>query len=146
MEMKTTYEEFAFNKTTHDNLRFLATAILASALEDADTEFLEDDYEEWKHLRLLHKQKNENPNEIELLQEFKMKQKYKDTLFDIAEIYLRPSDIPEKNLKERALYENNSYKNLVKLTGYKQDTLINVAKLHGWKIGCMYQEPTIFDL
>ena len=49
-------------------------------------------------------------------------------------------------ISEREKFEMNERNKLIKLTGYSNDTLNNIAKLHGWKIGCNYVEPTIFDL
>ena len=43
------------------------------------------------------------------------------------------------------MYEKNKMKTLIKLTGFKKETILNVAKLHGWKIGVDYVEPTLFD-
>lgn len=143
---KTTYEEFAYKKNSYCNLKFLATSILASAIEDADIEFLENDYDEWKKLRLSYKKKSEILNEIDLKTEFKLKQNYKEILCDIAEIYINKDDVPIEILSEREKFEMNEKNKLSKLTGYQNDTLVNIAKLHGWKIGCKYEEPTIFDL
>ena len=36
-------------------------------------------------------------------------------------------------------------KDLVKLTGYRKETLLNIAKLHGWGIGIDCVEPSMFD-
>ena len=66
-------------------------------------------------------------------------------MFDICEITARSSDIPNEVLEERRMYERNKMKNLMKLTGFKKETLMNVAKLHGWKIGIDYVEPSMFD-
>lgn len=143
---KTNYEQFAYKKTMYANLKFLATAILVSALEDADVEFLESDYEEWKKIRLSYKKKSENLTELDLKREFEAKENYKEVLSDIGEITLSKNDIPSDILNEREMYEFNKSEKLSKLTGYKFDTLMNNAKLHGWKIGCRYEEPTIFDL
>ena len=128
------------------SIKFLATSILASAIEDADIEFLENDYDEWKKLRLSYKKKSEILNEIDLKTEFKLKQNYKEILCDIAEIYINKDDVPIEILSEREKFEMNEKNKLSKLTGYQNDTLVNIAKLHGWKIGCKYEEPTIFDL
>ena len=146
MNSKTTYEEFAYKRTVYCNLKYLATSILASAIEDADVEFLEDNYEEWKKLRLSYKKKGEILNEIDLKTEFELKQNYKETLFDIADIYISKNDIPMDIISEREKFEMNERNKLIKITGYSFDTLVNIAKLHGWKIGCKYVEPTIFDL
>lgn len=143
---KTVYEDFAIQKAIHGNLRHIATSILASAIEDADVEFLTDDYEEWKVWRLRRKKKAEFFTELELKNEFTFKQNYKETLFDICEKWLRVSDIPQEIMNQRKMFEENKFKTLCKLTGYQMDTLNNIAKLHGWKIGCNYVEPTIFDL
>lgn len=146
MNSKTTYEEFAYQRATYNNLRYLATSILASAIEDADVEFLENDYDEWKKLRLTYKKKSEILNELDLKKEFELKQNYKDMLCDIAEIYIDKTDIPTSILSEREKFEMNEKNRLSKITGYHFDTLVNIAKIHGWKIGCKYEEPTIFDL
>ena len=140
------YEEREVQNSLFKNVRYMATAILASALEDADVEFLEDDYETWKEIRLQNKKKCQEISESELKAEFEEKQNYKETLFDISNMWLKSSDIPKSKLEERNMYESNTYKNLCKMTGYTETTLTNVAKLHGWKIGLTYQEPTIFDL
>ena len=140
------YEEREVENSLFKNVRYMATAILASALEDADVEFLEDDYNTWKEIRLQNKKKCQTITESELKKEFEEKQNYKETLFDISEIWVKSSDIPKSILEERTMYESNTFPNLCKLTGYTEATLNNVAKLHGWKIGLNYQEPTIFDL
>ena len=142
----TVYEDFAIQKAMHRNLRYVATAILASAIEDADIEFLTDDYETWKTWRLKRKKKSEFFTELELKNEFKYKQKYKETLFDICDRWIGVDDIPKNILEQRKLFEENKISDLYKITGYQFDTLNNTAKLHGWKIGVDYVEPTIFDL
>lgn len=143
---KTNYEESAIQKSLYDNFKHIATSILVSAIEDADLEFFEDDYEKWKELRLKRKKKSEVLIEIDLRNEFDYKQGYKETLFDIAEVTLSASNIPSKILEQRKMFESNQCKTLVKLTGYKTETILNTAKLHGWKIGCDYKEKDIFDL
>ena len=143
---KTNYEQFAIDRAMYANLRYMATAILASAIEDADVEFLTDDFDEWKTWRLKRKKKSEFFNDLELKQEFKYKQNYKETLFDICEKWLYVSDIPKDILEQRKLFEGTKLKDLSKKTNYQIDTLNNMAKLHGWKIGIDYVEPTIFDL
>lgn len=141
----TPYEDLAFTKANHSGLKQLASSILLSAIEDADVEFLTDDYEEWKCYREKRKMKNEFFTELDYQLEFKGKQNYKDSLFDICEITIRATDIPKEILEERRMYETNKIKNLIKLTGFKKETVINIAKLHGWKIGVDYVEPTLFD-
>ena len=141
----TPYEDLAFTKANHSSLKQLASSILLSAIEDADIEFLTDDYEEWKCYREKRKKKNEFFTELDYQLEFKGKQNYKDSLFDICEITIRATDIPKEILEERKMYETNKIKNLIKLTGFKKETVMNVAKLHGWKIGVDYVEPTLFD-
>ena len=141
----TPYQDLAMEEVNRSSLRQLASAILLSAIEDADIEFLTDDYEEWKYHREKRKRKNEFFTEIEYKLEFLRKQKYKNTLFDICEITIRASDIPKEIIEERRMYETNKMKNLIKLTGYKKETLLNIAKLHGWKIGIDYVEPSMFD-
>jgi hypothetical protein len=143
---KTVYEELAIKKNSYQNLRYIATAILASAVEDADVEFFTDDYNKWKTLRLKRNKKNSNFSEFDLKSEFKNKEMLKETLFDICEIQLKASDIPDDVLKQRELFENNTMDSLLKNTAYKHNTLMNIAELHNWKIGINYQEPTIFDL
>jgi hypothetical protein len=140
------YDEFSMRKLSYSNLKYISTAILASALEDADVEFLEENYEDWKKVRILRKKKDEFLSELDLKQEFRNKEEYKNSLFDMAEIHLHSSDIPIEILKERKMYGSNTLKNLIKLTNFQETTLINVAKLHGRKIGQNYAEPTIFDL
>ena len=143
---KTVYDEFEIRRLLNKNIKFIATAILVSALEDADVEFLEDNYDNWKELRLKRKKKSEIITEYELNEEFNRKQDYKETLFDIADIYIKVSDIPQDVLEQRKLFEENKMSTLCKITDYTFDTLNNIAKLHGWKIGVRYVEPTIFDL
>lgn len=141
----TPYQDLAIESANKNSLKQLASAILLSAVEDADIEFLTDDYEEWKYHREKRKKKNEFFTEMEYQLEFRGKQNYKDALFDICEITVRVSDIPIEIIEERKMYETNKMKNLITLTGYKKETLLNVAKLHGWKIGIDYVEPTLFD-
>lgn len=143
---KTHYDNIILNCTKYASLKFIATAIIASAIEDADMEFLEDDYERWRKIFLMYKPKNKRYFERELEYEFKYKQAYKNMLMDIAEITVTTNDVPQEILDERRLYENNEKDTLVRLTGYHLDTLYNVSKMHGWKIGLFYSEPTIFDL
>ena len=143
---KTVYEDFAIQKAMHGNLSHIATAILASAIEDADIEFLTNDYDEWKVWRKKRMRKNEFYTELEFKQEFDYKQNYKETLFDICERWLGVEDIPQEILEQRKLFEGNKLSKLCKITNYQFDTLNNMAKLHGWKIGVDYVEPTIFDL
>ena len=143
---KTNYEESAIQKSVYGNFKHIATSILVSAIEDADLEFFEDDYDKWKELRLKRKKKSEILVDIDLQNEFKYKQGYKETLFDIAEVTLSASNIPSEILEQRKLFESNQCKTLVKLTGYKMETIFNIAKLHGWKVGCDYKEKDIFDL
>lgn len=144
----THYDELILKSTLYSNLKFVATAILASALEDADLEFLEEDYDEWKKIFLSYVPKRDLSfyTEFELEKEFKWKESYKNTLFDIAEITLTTKDVPQKIIDERYLFEHNEKEELSKLTGYQLDTLNNMSKLHGWRIGLFYEEPTIFDL
>lgn len=142
---KTVYEDFAIQKAMHGNLSHIATAILASAIEDADIEFLTNDYDEWKVWRKKRMRKNEFYTELEFKQEFDYKQNYKETLFDICERWLGVEDIPQEILEQRKLFEGNKLSKLCKITNYQFDTLNNMAKLHGWKIGVDYVEPTLFD-
>lgn len=141
----TPYQDLAMENANKNSLKQLASAILLSAVEDADVEFLTDDYEEWKYYREKRKKKNEFFTEMEYQLEFKGKQNYKDALFDICEITVHASDIPNEIIEERRMYEKNKIKGLVKLTGFKKETVMNVAKLHDWKIGVDYVEPTLFD-
>lgn len=141
----TPYEDMAMEQANVNSLKQVACAILLSAVEDADIEFLTDDYEEWKYYREKRKKKGEFFTEIEYKLEFKGKQDYKNALFDICEITVHACDIPQKIIEERKMYESNKMKNLVKLTNYKKETLMNIAKLHGWKIGVDYVEPSMFD-
>lgn len=143
---KTVYDEFEIRRLLNKSTKHIATAILASALEDADVEFLEDNYDNWKELRLKRKKKSEILNEVDLNLEFNRKQDYKETLFDIANVWLKVSDIPNEILEQRKLFEENKMEALRKITNYQYDTLTNIAKLHGWKIGIRYVEPTIFDI
>jgi hypothetical protein len=140
------YEKYAEDKAVRKNYKLLATAILASAIEDADVKFLEDDYAEWKKMRLSSKKHYEVLTELDLKKEFKLKEDYKEMLFNLGEIIINKKDIPSERIKERNLYECNLPKNLMQITGYKLNTLTNIAKSHGWKIGSNYKEPTIFDL
>ena len=141
----TPYNDLAMETATYKNLKQLASAIILSAVEDCDIEFLTNDYDEWKKYRIKRKKKNEILNEIDYKIEFKRKQEYKDGLFDICDIYVNVSDIPSEIKSERELYESNTLEKLEKITSYKKETLLNQAKLHGWKIGIDYVEPTIFD-
>lgn len=141
----TPYQDLAIENVNKNTLKQLVSAILLSAVEDADIEFLTDDYDEWKYYREKRKKKNEFFTEIEYQLEFRRKQEYKDSLFDICEITIHASDIPNKIIEERRMYEKNKMKTLIELTGFKKETILNVAKLHGWKIGIDYVEPTLFD-
>ena len=141
----TPYQDLAIQEANHDSLRQLACAIILSAIDAADIEFLTDDYDEWKKYRIKRMKKNECLNELDFQLEFKGKQTYKESLFDICEITTRVSDIPQDRIDERRMYETNQMKTLIKLTNYKKETLINNAKLHGWKIGIDYAEPSMFD-
>ena len=47
----TPYQDLAMENAIKNNLKQLVSAILLSAIEDADVEFLTDDYEEWKYYR-----------------------------------------------------------------------------------------------
>ena len=89
----TPYQDLAMENVNKNSLKQLVSAILLSALEDADVEFLTDDYEEWKHYREKRKKKNEFFTEIEYQLEFRRKQEYKDILFDVCEITVHASDI-----------------------------------------------------
>ena len=146
LEGKTVYEDLAIQKILNKTLKHMTISILNSSLDDADIEFLTNDYDEWKSLRLKRKKKSETFTEFELKQEFEYKQNYKDTLFDIIDSQITVSDIPEPIMQQRKLFEENKLENLAKITNYQFDTLNNIAKLHGWKIGVDYVEPTIFDL
>lgn len=141
----TPYQDLATVNINKHCLKQLVSAILLSAIEDADIEFLTDDYEEWKSYREKRKKKHDFFTELEYKQEFKIKQNYKETLFDICEITVRASDIPQKIIEERKMYEKNKMNKLIKLTGFRKETILNIAKLHGWKIGIDYVEPTLFD-
>ena len=142
----TPYQGLAIQQTNNECIRQLCCAIILSAIEDADVEFLTDDYEEWKTYRIKRVRKSDCLTELDFKLEFQGKQDYKEMLFDICGIIAHVSDIPSEILEERKLYETNKITNLVKLTKYKKETLLNVAKLHGWKIGVDWVEPTIFDI
>ena len=141
----TPYEDLMIQRLENKNLKQIACSIILSAIEDADIEFLTDDYEEWKTWRNKRKKRSEVLNEFDYKLEFKGKQDYKDALFSICDVYVRVSDIPQKTLDERRMYETSCMKDLIKKTNYKKETLLNVSKLHGWKIGVDYVEPTMFD-
>ena len=141
----TPYEDLMIQRLENKNLKQIACCIILSAIEDADIEFLTDDYEEWKTWRNKRKKRSEVLNELDYKLEFKGKQDYKDALFSICDVYVRVSDIPQKTLDERRMYETSCMKDLIKKTNYKKETLLNVSKLHGWKIGVDYVEPTMFD-
>ena len=81
------YEGLLYNQLNFRNTKFMATAILASALEDADFEFLEDDYNLWKKLRKQRLYKNETMTELEYRQEFNYKQKYKKPQPSLSTIF-----------------------------------------------------------
>ena len=61
----TPYQDLAMENANKNSLKQLASAILLSAVEDADVEFLTDDYEEWKYYREKRKKKNEFFTEME---------------------------------------------------------------------------------
>ncbi len=142
----TPYEDIAIENANFYNLKQLASAILLSAIEDADVEFLTDDYDEWKIYRIKRQRKSDVFNEIDYRNEFRIKQIYKESLFDICDICVTVNDIPKEIMEERKMYESNKIKDLIKLTKYKKETLGNIAKIHGWKIGVNWVQPTIFDL
>ena len=61
----TPYQDLAIENVNKNSLKQLVSAILLSAVEDADVEFLTDDYDEWKYYREKRKKKNEFFTEIE---------------------------------------------------------------------------------
>ena len=140
------YEELAFQKNSVNVLRQFASAILVSSIEDADKEFYENDYHEWKKMRKKRLAYGERMKESDYKDEFMRKQNCKEILSLICGVDEATLRIPEKNLREREFYEKNDMNTLSALTGYKKGTLQNYAKLHGWKIGSEYEKPTIFDL
>lgn len=141
----TPYKDIAMDYVAQDCLKQLACSLLLSAIEDADVEFLTDDYDEWKYYREKRKKKSEVLIEPDYRMEFGMKQNWKEVLFHICDVYLHVSDIPKENLEQRRLFEKNNLTELCKITGYKKETLSNMSKFHGWKIGIDYVEPTMFD-
>lgn len=141
----TPYMDIALESASLQNIKQLASAILLSAIEDADVEFLTEDFEEWKVYRKKRAKRDEVLNELDFKIEFNELKKYRENLFDICEVTVRASDIPQEILDERRLYESNKIPSLSKATGYKKETLLNMAKLHGWKIGVDYVEPSMFD-
>ena len=141
----TPYRDLATTQANNKSLKQLCCAIILSAIEDADIEFLTDDYDEWKKYRTKRLRKSDCLTELDFKLEFQSKQDYKAILFDVCGIVARSSDIPSEIFEERKMYEKNKMKDLIKLTNYKKETLMNIAKLHGWKIGVDYVEPTIFD-
>lgn len=141
----TPYQELSVIQLNNENLKQLSCAIILSAIEDADVEFLTDDYNEWKEYRVKRVKKSDCLTELDFKLEFQSKQKYKNALFDICEIVAHTINIPSNILEERRMYESNTIDELVKITKLKKETLMNVAKLHGWKIGVDWVEPTIFD-
>lgn len=145
-EIISPYEEIAIRTEKLKNLKQIASAIIVSALDDADVEFLTDDFEEWKRLRIKRKSKNECLNSIDYKIEFKYKEDYKKMLFDICNTSVSVNDIPKENIEEREKFESNCMEDLEKITSYKKGTLIQISKLHGWKIGIDYTKPTIFDI
>lgn len=140
------YESMAMRNVKTNALKQLTASILLSSLEDADEEFLEDDYNTWKELRKKRQKKQERFREKDYKEEFECKQYCKELFFEICDLRISKSNIPNDVLQERKLYENNSMKNLIKITKCEKGTLMNNAKIHGWKIGVNYVEPTIFDL
>ena len=124
----------------------LAIAILQSALDDADYEFLTDDYFVWKKYRLQRKKKKEIISEYQLHKEFKNMKDYREFLFTLAECSIDTRNIPQNVSEERKMFENNKINDLKKLTNYNEIVLDKISKLHGWKIGVNYQEPSIFEL
>ena len=140
------YEGLLYNQLNFRNTKFMATAILASALEDADFEFLEDDYNLWKKLRKQRLYKNETMTELEYRQEFNYKQKYKESLLDIAEIRITTDDIPMSVIEEKDIYECNPLEKVMELTNNAKNTVQSIASVHGWRIGLRYHEPTLFEM
>ena len=141
----TNHLERAFDSTILSNYKYIATRILASALEDADIEFLENDYSKWKELRKKTKE-GMRMNELEFLREFKEKERYKENLFDMAELTVNICDIPSQIMAERNVFERNNERKLKKIFGDKFNECLASGKKHGWKLGKYYVEPTIFDL
>lgn len=141
----TPYQDLAKIQANNKSFKQLCCAIILSAIEDADIEFLTDDYDEWKKYRMKRLRKSDCLTEFDFKLEFQGKQDYKAMLFDACGIVARSSDIPSEIFEKRKMYENNKMSGLIKLTNYKKETLMNIAKLHGWKIGIDWVEPTIFD-
>ena len=140
------YDMIAMRKMETTVMKQFTASILLSSLEDADVEFYEDDYNEWKKLRKRRQKKSEVLKEKDYKEEFSLKQKCKELFFEICGFNFDKTAIPKKYLDEREMYENNCMKDLIKITNFEKGTLMNNAKLHGWKIGSNYKEPTIFDL
>lgn len=140
------YDMIAMRKMETTVMKQFTASILLSSLEDADVEFYEDDYNEWKKLRKRRQKKSEVLKEKDYKEEFSLKQKCKELFFEICGLNFDKTAIPKKYLDEREMYENNCMKDLMKITNFEKGTLMNNAKLHGWKIGSNYKEPTIFDL
>lgn len=140
------YDSIAMRRVENAVIRQFTASILLSSLEDADVEFYEDDYDEWKKLRKRRQKKSEVFKEKDYAEEFELKQKCKELFFTICGMNFDKTAIPKKYLNEREMYENNSMKDLMRMTNFEKGTLMNNAKLHGWKIGSNYKEPTIFDL
>lgn len=139
----TPYDEMAFEKNKKLTLKQLASSIILSAIEDADLEFFENDFAEWKKIK---KSRFENMSEAEYEDEFDFKQEWKDVLYQICGLSADcKTIIPNEILKERELFENNSLDELTKITKYKKETLLNMAKSHGWKIGIHYKKLSLFD-
>lgn len=141
----TNYEWFALNNLSNKCMKNFVSAILLSAIEDADIEFFEDDYDSWKELYKKREKINEEKHESYYIKEFEYKQYCKELIFQILQTRLKISDIPQNIINERKMFENNSLENLVKLTNIKKQQLLSIAKMHDWKIGIDYEEPTLFD-
>ena len=61
----TPYMDIALESASLQNIKQLASAILLSAIEDADVEFLTEDFEEWKVYRKKRAKRDEVLNELD---------------------------------------------------------------------------------
>ena len=135
------YLEIAVKNTKLKAIKHLASSILLSALDDADVEFLTDDFDEYKKWRI-NRTKNKE-SDLVYKQDFMEKQNYKECLFEICGLRITTENIPTETLNKRNLFESNQLWDLCKMMNCKSETLIFIARTHGWSIGI---NASIFDL
>jgi hypothetical protein len=135
------YLELEINKTKIKTMRQLASSILLSALDDADVEFLTDDFHEYKEWRINRTKKINS--DLEYKRDFEDKQNYKECLFELCGMRVTTDNIPSDVLRTRILFEKNQITDLCKITNLRSETLTFIARTHGWTIGI---NASIFDL